>query len=291
MPHAVAPDPAGAGSLGDLEHAAVRAGGDACDHLARRRPEPLRPVAAYKLDVAADAAAGNQHRGATRLEAADHLTRALLPAGHERACEHRAIHAGHAPALDEQFIDAVTEGELHQAALGRLTDPALKRLDDRRAGPPGQMEARNRVSVTERIAAAAFGPTGAREHAKPERPQPIPFLDGGELDVRPREPPRLLVLGSIKLRAAQPVRPGELERVVDASPALLGRVDEEQPAQRPEGLPAERGLRLLVEQQHAFAGGDQLRRGDQASQATAHNDCFGLQRRGGHAAAGYRPCG
>ena len=101
----------------------------------------------------------------------------------------------------------------------------------------------------------------------------------------------MLVLGSIELGAAEPIRPGKLERVVDPRPALLRRVDEEQAAERPERLPAERSLRLLVEQQHALARGDQLSRGDQPREATANDDRFGLQLRGGHAAAGYRPCG
>ena len=55
-------------------------------------------------------------------------------------------------------------------------------------------------------------------------------------------------------------------------PALLGGVDEEQPAERPERLPAQVLLRLLVEQQHPPAGVGQLGGGDQAGQAGADHD-------------------
>ena len=42
-------------------------------------------------------------------------------------------------------------------------------------------------------------------------------------------------------------------RVADAKTALLGRVDEKQPAERPERLPAQGSFRLLVEDDDAPA--------------------------------------
>ena len=64
----------------------------------------------------------------------------------------------------------------------------------------------------------------------------------------------------------------ELVRVLDPQPPLLRAVDEEQPAERPERLAAERRLRLLVEQDHPPAGVGQLGGGDQAGEPRADDD-------------------
>ncbi len=181
-------------------------------------PEPLRPVPAHELEVAADAAARHEHRTGPRLEAPDHLARARLAASDERPRQHRAAHADDVAVLDQQLVHAVAEGELHEPPFGSRAHAALERLDDRRAGAPGQVEARHRVTVRERIAAAALGPAGARQHAQPQRAQPIALLDRRELDVGAREPPRVLILGPVEAGAPQPVRPGQLERVVDPRP-------------------------------------------------------------------------
>ena len=59
-------------------------------------------------------------------------------------------------------------------------------------------------------------------------------------------------------------------------PPLLGRVDEEQPAERPERLPAEVGLGLLLEQEHPPPGVGELRGGDQPGEPGPDDDdvCF-----------------
>ena len=61
-------------------------------------------------------------------------------------------------------------------------------------------------------------------------------------------------------------------RVADAQPPLLGAVDQEQPAERPERLAAERRLGLLVDQDDAPAGVGQLGGGDQPGQPAADDD-------------------
>lgn len=55
--------------------------------------------------------------------------------------------------------------------------------------------------------------------------------------------------------------------VADAQPALLGAVDEEQAAERPEGLPAQVGAVLLVQDKHPQAAVHQFAGGDQARQS------------------------
>ena len=83
---------------------------------------------------------------------------------------------------------------------------------------------------------------------------------------------RPLVLGAVEGRGAEPVLPGEVEGVLDPGAALLGRVDEHQPAERPEGLSAERRLGLLIDDQDALAGVGQFARGGQSRQTSADDD-------------------
>jgi hypothetical protein len=81
-----------------------------------------------------------------------------------------------------------------------------------------------------------------------------------------------MIFGPVEAGAAQPVLPGQLDRVTHAHAPLLGRIDHEQPAERPERLPAEALLRLLVEQQHPLAGVGELGRGHQPRQPRTDND-------------------
>ena len=52
--------------------------------------------------------------------------------------------------------------------------------------------------------------------------------------------------------------------IPDTQPALLGAVDEEQTAKRPESLPTQIGAVLLIEDQDPQAAVDQLTGGHQA---------------------------
>jgi hypothetical protein len=81
-----------------------------------------------------------------------------------------------------------------------------------------------------------------------------------------------VVLRTVELRAPHPVLQRQLARVLDAHPPLLGAVDEEQPAEAPERLPAERLLRLLLEQHDAPAGVGDLGGGGQTGQAGTHDE-------------------
>ena len=106
---------------------------------------------------------------------------------------------------------------------------------------------------------AALGPRHEREPAHAQAVQPWPHVARGEVDEAPR--PRVAVpVGTFpalrtggELRGAEPVVERELGGVLHPEAALLGGVDEEQPAERPEGLPAERGARLCVEERDARA--------------------------------------
>jgi hypothetical protein len=121
-------------------------------------------------------------------------------------------------------------------------------------------------------AVAALGPADDREQPVALLPQPGPLLAGGEVDVGLGPAARPVVLGPVELRGAEPVVQRQLERVLDAHPPLLRAVDEEQAAEGPERLPAQRLLRLLVQQQHPPAGVRQLGGGDQAGETGSHDD-------------------
>ena len=68
--------------------------------------------------------------------------------------------------------------------------------------------------------------------------------------------------------------------VVHAHPALLGGVDEEQPAERPARLTAEARLGLLLDDHDALAGVDELGGGDEAGEPSADDDGVGVIRHG-----------
>jgi hypothetical protein len=88
-----------------------------------------------------------------------------------------------------------------------------------------------------------------------------------------------MVLGPVEGRRAQPILQREFVTVPDAQAALLGTVDEEQAAERPERLPAEIGTVLLVEDQHSQAALDQFAGGYQARKTSSDNDDISVEPR------------
>ena len=156
--------------------------------------------------------------------------------------------------------------------LGGRTDAALEGSDHTGTGPPGQVEARHRVAVTVRASVTALGPADHREDPQALVVQPLTLLTGRERDVGLGPPARPVVALPVELRAAHPVLQGELVGVLDAHPPLLRAVDEEQSAERPERLPADALLRLLVQQQHPLARVGELGGCDEAREPGADDD-------------------
>ena len=262
--------------LRDLQHPAVDVGRDAGDHPLRRLAEPRRPGLADQVVVAADAAGGDQHRLRGVLEVLDLDPRRRLAALDGRGLQHLAAYAGHGAVVGHQAVDAVPEAELDAPGGHVLAHPPLEGRDDAGTGAPGEVEARHRVAVTVGAAVAALGPAHDREEPVAHLPQPGPLLPRGEVHVRLGPLPRPVVLGAVELRRAEPVLQRQVQGVLDAHPALLGAVDEEQAAERPERLPAQRLLGLLVEQQHPPAGVRQLGSGGQPGEAGSHDDGVGV---------------
>jgi hypothetical protein len=61
-------------------------------------------------------------------------------------------------------------------------------------------------------------------------------------------------------------------RIADAEPTLLWRVDKEEPAKRPEGLPAQPWLWLLLDQDDAATRVGEFGRRYQPSEACPNHD-------------------
>jgi hypothetical protein len=250
--------------------------GDAGEQPLRRRAQAGGPVLPDQLVVAADAAGGDDDGLRRDLELAGRVAGAGLTAGDVAGLEDGAADAGDRAAADDQLVDAVAEQQLQHAPVGRGAHPAGEGLDEARPGAPDDVEARHRVAVAGGGVAAALGPADDREEADALLAQPRPLLPRGELQVGLGPPARPVVLRAVEAGGAEPVLPGQLERVAHPEPALLGRVDEEQPAEGPPGLPAEGLLGLLVEQDHPLPRIGQLRGGDQPGQPCPHHDDVGV---------------
>ena len=102
--------------------------------------------------------------------------------------------------------------------------------------------------------------------------QPAALFAGREGDIGLRPAPRPEIFVAVETRRSHPVLQRQVKTVLDAEPALFGAVDQEQSAERPEGLAAEALLALLVDHDDALAGIGDFGRGDQARQPAAdHN--------------------
>jgi hypothetical protein len=224
--------------------------------------------------VAADPTGGDDHRLGAQREVLDLAARTGDAAGHVAQLEHLAAHAVHHAARDGQLVHPVPEPELHQSLGGGFADPALERRDQSRPGAPGDVEPRHRVAVAVGVVAAALGPADHGEEPNALGVQPRALLAGREVDVRlgPLAGPTVLVIQPVEAGRAEPVLPGEVAGVLDPHPPLFGGIDEHQPAERPECLPAERRLRLLVEQQHLLARIGQFGGGGQPGQPRSDDD-------------------
>ena len=176
-----------------------------------------------------------------------------------------------------------------------VKQPTCEHLDDRRAGAPGDVEARHRVSVPACVVAASLGPAHKREGPQATVAQPAALLACREVDVRMCPLARPVVLRPVEARGAQPVLQGQLVTVANTQPALLGTVDEEEAAEGPERLAADVGGVLLVDDQDAAAPFGELTGGDETCKARSDDDdisiCHGRQCSGRSGGVGQRGIG
>ncbi len=180
----------------------------------------------------------------------------------------------------------MAEAQLDQAAALGFAHAAHERLDHSGSRAPSDVKAGDGVAVAGGEVAAALGPADVRYEAQTLGVQPRALLARGEIDVRLGPAARPLVLRPVEPRRAEPILPGQLARVVNPHPALLGTVHQEQAPKRPERLPAQRCLGLLVEQDHPLPGIGQLGGCDQAGQTGSNHDRIGVVR--AHEREGYK---
>ncbi len=106
----------------------------------------------------------------------------------------------------------------------------------------------------------------------PHGAEPAALFAGRERHIGFRPAFRPYIFVAVEARRAHPVLQRQLKTVLDAEPALFGAIDQEQSAERPEGLAAKALFALLIDHDDAFAGLSDLGRCDQARQAPAdHN--------------------
>ena len=277
VPHTVAVHEPPPGLARDVQHPPVDIGGNPGDHRLWRRSQPLGPEAAHLVMVAADAARGQDNGLCSQGEVADHVAVRSRPARRRVGGQDRARHACDAAAFDQQLIDPATVVEGQPPILRRRSCAVGEGLGHARPGAPGDVKARHGIAVPEGLSAAAFGPADHGGQADPMLFQPGALFAGGELDIGARPLHRPLILGQrssqpVPARAAAPVPPGQVDAVAHAQLPLLRRVDQEQSAEGPEGLAAQIGRVLLIDQRHPLARLNQFIGGDQSGQSPAHDD-------------------
>src|ERR1700754_4839431 len=125
----------------------------------------------------------------------------------------------------------MAEPEAEQAAGLRLAGAPLERLDNAGTGAPTDMKPRHRVAVAHGIVAAAFGPADHREDAMAHRAQPGAFFARGERHIGLGPSARPVIVVAVETGRAHPVLQREVVAVLDAEPALLGRINQEQSAE------------------------------------------------------------
>ncbi len=257
---------------GGFQHAAVDVIGNAGEHVLRRLAHALGPVLAHQLMVAAKAAGRDDDGLGLEQEIPEHLARAFLAALDVTRLQNLALHAIDPAAGLAERSDAMAEAERDQPAFLGLAHAPHERRDQAGPGAPGDVEARHRIAVAGGEIAAALGPADDREPAHAHGVQPRPLFAGGEIDIGLGPLARPVVLVAVEAGGAEPVLQGKLARVADAKPALLGRVHQHQPAERPKRLASEGGFRFLVEQDHLLAGVGELGGGGQTRETGADDD-------------------
>src|SRR6266700_2622401 len=247
MPHPVAVDQPRAGGFGNADHPSVDMLGDARDQVPGRFAKTLRPVLAYQIVVAADAAGGDDHGLGAKRELADEVARRAFSPLDIRRFEDHPADAVHSAVGDGERIDPVTEAEAQIAVGLCLARAALERFDDAGAGAPGDVKPWHRIAVAHGVITAALGPADDRKDPMTHGAEPIALLAGCERDIGFRPALRPKVFRPVEAGRSHPVLEREIVTVLDAKPALLRAIDQEQAAERPKRLAAKALLALLID--------------------------------------------
>ena len=204
----------------------------------------------------------------TKLELADGIAIAAGAAYDIARRESGTAHANDGVTLHDQVIDPMPEPEFESPILLRLTSARNEGRQHTRSRPPGYVKSGYRI-------ASAFRTADYREPADAKLVQPGAFLASRELQVRFRPLLWPMILGPIESSGACPVFAGAVDRIPDTQSALLGRIHQEQPAERPVSLPAEALLWFLVDDDDALSSRGDLRCGYEPRKASPNDDRVG----------------
>ena len=246
VPHPLGVHHSATGAPGEVEAGAVRAVRHTGEQVLGQGAGAVRPGRAHQVMVRADPS-GGQHDG---VRGEFHLSR-HLPGGRLSALggargEHVGAHTGDPAVGDHQLADLVPEPDLQQTLGAGEARRRQERGQHPGPGAPGDVEPGQGVPVPAGWVATAFGPLHQREPAHPELVEPFAHRPAGEVyealgpGVAHRIGPLAAIGARGELGRTEPVGEGQLGTVPQAETALLGGVHQEQPAERPERLSAER---------------------------------------------------
>src|SRR5262245_784062 len=272
MPHAIAIDNGAARCFGDAQHATVDIVGHAANHALRRDSKPLRPAPTHEIEVAADAARGNDNGLRLEHEATDHAARTGHAAIDFGGLQDVAFYAIDHTRRPRETINAMARAQRDEAQLFALAQAVHEWLDNAWPRAPGHMEARHGVAVPGGGIPAAPGPTndGKPAHAFGSQPSALFASREANVGLGPLAGPKILL--AVEAGRSQPVLQCEVVGITDAHTPLLRAVDEEEAAEGPEGLTAEGLLTLLIEHDDALACLDQFASGNKPSDPAADYD-------------------
>ena len=261
MPHAVGVDQPCACIPGNVDHQPVDVMRHAADHLCGGSPSRSRGQLRFTRsrlppmppDVTMTAPAESSKSPAT--------SRLLCwPRSTLEGTSTSPAYAGHRAVLRDDARYLVPELERDETLRCRFAYAFFERRKDAWARAPCQVEARHRIAMLVGQRASAFGPADDREPAHAERMQPRPHLACGKFKIGLGPAARIVIFRPVELRRAEPVLPGKRKAVANLQAALLGRIHHEEPAKRPEGLPAERIFAFLVEDDRLACRAPRVRR-------------------------------
>src|SRR5262245_9317999 len=183
MPHAITIDNSAAHCFGDAQHATVDMVGHTANHALRRISKPLRPAPTHEIEVAADAARGNDDGLRLEHEAADHGARTGRPAIDLGGFQDIAFYAIDHACGRRETVDTMAQPQRDKAQLFTLAQAVDEWHDNARTRAPGHMEARHRVAMLGGRIAAALGPADDGKPAHTFGSQPGALFASREADV------------------------------------------------------------------------------------------------------------
>src|SRR6202020_2435406 len=108
-------------------------------------------------------------------------------------------------------IHPMPEFELYQPFFCRFPDARRKRLDNSRAGTPGDMESRNRIAMSNGAISTPLRPADNREETQAFFVQPVVFFRGRKTHIGLGPFFRPMIFLPLKTRGTHPILHGALE--------------------------------------------------------------------------------